>query len=76
MSKRVSIEVGYTKNGPQWPAYKWWTRQNLQGVDIKVTDGAGNVIQLNARENELSGAPGVAFRIWVNDKEIRIGEGD
>lgn len=63
MTEKVSVHVGYTR-GDIYGDYKVFKRQSLVGVDIKVTDGLGNELELNAREGDIG------YRMIVNGKTV------
>lgn len=59
---KVNFEVGYTKTNV-FTNYKYWSRKNLAGVDVKIIDGNKNKIIIGSREG--------GSRIEVNGKVIQ-----
>lgn len=55
---KVDITIGYTR-GSIFEDYKYWTRKNLIGADVKIQDGLGNKLVIGVREGgtkiELNG---------------------
>ena len=62
-TKKATVTVGYCKKGPT-DDYKYWKRKHLLGADITATDGLGNTLQLNVRQ-EPNG-----YRVELNGKVI------
>ena len=61
---KVNINVGYTHTN--LGSYKHWSRKNLVGADILITDGKGNKIEVGARENgTLITVNGKVLKIWI-----------
>ena len=61
--KKATVTIGYT-SGNIYEDYKHWSRKRLVGADITATDGQGNTIQLNVREEPHG------FRVELNGKVI------
>jgi len=61
-TKKVNIIIGYSKSGKIADDYKYWKKENLAGIDVKITDGKGNEIIIGSRES--------GSRIEINKKEI------
>jgi len=59
---KANVSVGYSQNGLN--AYHTKDFTNLTGADIKATDGLGNVIEVNVREEDIG------YRISLNGKEL------
>ena len=47
--------------------FQWFERRAVVGADIKLTDGKGNIVQVNVREG------GDGYRIELNGKTIAEG---
>jgi hypothetical protein len=58
---KVDIKVGYTHSN--LGSYTYWSRKNLVGTDVLITDGNGNKIEIGSREK--------GSLITVNGKVIK-----
>ena len=65
--EKVAVEVGYTED--ELGNYQKWSCQECAGADIadiRVTDGKGNVIEVNSRAEEIGSA------VTINGKRQEV----